>query len=49
VRRLQGDPALARRLAAAGRARLEQSFTAEGTAREVMRIYDEVAGEGRGT
>jgi glycosyltransferase involved in cell wall biosynthesis len=49
VRRLQGDPALARRLAAAGRARLEQSFTAEATAREVMRIYDEVAGEGRGT
>jgi len=44
IRRLQGDPALAQRLAAAARARVERSFSADATAREIMRIYDEVAG-----
>jgi glycosyltransferase involved in cell wall biosynthesis len=45
IRRLQGDPALGRRLAAAGRSRVEQSFSADATASEIMRIYDEVTGQ----
>jgi glycosyltransferase involved in cell wall biosynthesis len=49
IGRLQGDPALARRLASAGRARVEREFSADRTAREVMRIYDEVLVEARGT
>jgi glycosyltransferase involved in cell wall biosynthesis len=44
IRRLAGDPALAQRLAAAGRARVERSFSADATARQVMRIYDEAVG-----
>jgi len=46
IRRLQGDPALARRLGSAGRERVEREFSSAVTAREVMRIYDEVAGAG---
>jgi glycosyltransferase involved in cell wall biosynthesis len=42
IRRLQADPALARRLAVAARARVAGEFTAEATARQVMRIYDEL-------
>lgn len=45
IRRLLDDPELARRLAAAGRAQVERSFSADATAREVMRIYDEAIGE----
>ena len=44
IRRIQADPALARRLAAAGRERVEREFSTEVTARLVMRIYDEVVG-----
>jgi glycosyltransferase involved in cell wall biosynthesis len=47
IRRLQGDPALARRLAVAGRERVEREFSSAVTARGVMRIYDEVAGAAR--
>jgi glycosyltransferase involved in cell wall biosynthesis len=43
--RLQADPALARRLASAGRERVEREFASETTARSVMRIYDEVMAE----
>jgi glycosyltransferase involved in cell wall biosynthesis len=42
IRRLQADTALARRLAVAARARVAGEFTAEATARQVMRIYDEL-------
>ncbi len=42
IRRLQADPGLAGRLAAAARTRVEQDFSAEAAARDVMRIYDEV-------
>lgn len=48
IRRLQADPALARRLASAGRARVERAFSADVTAREVMRIYDEALAEAGG-
>ena len=48
IRRLQGDPALAGRLAAAARARVERSFSVDATAREIMRIYDEVTGQAAG-
>jgi len=48
IRRLMGDPALAQRLATAGRARVERAFSADATAREVMRIYDEALGEAGG-
>jgi glycosyltransferase involved in cell wall biosynthesis len=44
IRRLQADPRLAERLAAAGRERVEREFSAVATARSVMRIYDEVLG-----
>ena len=42
IRRLQADPALARRLAAAARGRVERDFSSEATARQVMAIYDQV-------
>jgi glycosyltransferase involved in cell wall biosynthesis len=42
IRRLQADPALARHLAVAARARVAGEFTAEATVRQVMRIYDEL-------
>jgi glycosyltransferase involved in cell wall biosynthesis len=45
IRRIRSDPALARRLAAAGRERVEREFSTEVTAGLVMRIYDEVMGE----
>jgi glycosyltransferase involved in cell wall biosynthesis len=44
IHRLQADPATAGRLAAAGRARVERSFSADAAAREIMRIYDEAVG-----
>lgn len=45
IRHLQGDPVLARRLASAGRERVEREFASDGTAQSVMRIYDEVMAE----
>lgn len=42
IRRLVADRDLARRLGEAGRARLEERFTAEAMARKVLAIYDEV-------
>jgi glycosyltransferase involved in cell wall biosynthesis len=48
IRRLRADPALARRLAAAGRARVEREFSSDVTARHIMRIYDEVLAEAGG-
>jgi glycosyltransferase involved in cell wall biosynthesis len=42
--RLRADPLLAERLAAAGRARVEREFSVVATARNVMRVYDEVLG-----
>jgi glycosyltransferase involved in cell wall biosynthesis len=42
IRRIRSDPALALRLATAGRERVEREFSSEGAAREVMRIYDEL-------
>jgi glycosyltransferase involved in cell wall biosynthesis len=44
IRRLRADPPLARRLAAAGRERVEREFSSRVTAHDVMRIYDEVMG-----
>jgi glycosyltransferase involved in cell wall biosynthesis len=44
IRRLQGDPTLAGRLAAAGRERVEREFSAAAAGAGVMRIYDEVVG-----
>ena len=48
IRRLQADPTFARRLALAARARVEREFSSEATARNVMRVYDEVLAEARG-
>jgi glycosyltransferase involved in cell wall biosynthesis len=48
IRRLRADPALARRLALAGRARVEREFSSDVTAGHVMRIYDEVLAEAGG-
>jgi glycosyltransferase involved in cell wall biosynthesis len=45
IRRLQADPPFARGLAAAARARVEREFSSEATARNVMRVYDEVLAE----
>jgi len=45
IHRLRADPALAHRLASAGRERVEREFSAEVSARRVMRIYDEVMAE----
>jgi glycosyltransferase involved in cell wall biosynthesis len=42
IRRMRSDPGLARRLAAAGRERVEREFSSVVTAHEVMWIYDEV-------
>lgn len=42
IGRLLADRDLAARLAAAGRARVEQTFTAEGVARAVERVYEEL-------
>lgn len=42
VARLLEDRALARRLAEAGRQRVEQCYTAQGTALAVQRVYEEV-------
>jgi glycosyltransferase involved in cell wall biosynthesis len=47
IRRLRADPALAQRLTAAGRERVERDFSSVVTARNVMRIYDEVMGDAR--
>ena len=44
IRRLLADPLLARRLAAAGRERVQREFSSAATARNVMRIYEEVTG-----
>ncbi len=44
IHQLRADPVLARRLAAAGRARVEREFSAEATARRVMEVYEEVVG-----
>jgi glycosyltransferase involved in cell wall biosynthesis len=45
IRRVRADPALADRLAAAGRERVEREFSSEVMTRDVMRIYDEVMHE----
>ncbi len=44
IHRLRADPDLARRLAEAGRERVEREFSTAVTAPRVMRTYDEVAG-----
>jgi len=44
IRRLRADSKLARRLAAAGRDRVEREFSSDVTARGAMRVYDEVTG-----
>jgi glycosyltransferase involved in cell wall biosynthesis len=43
IRRVRSDPALAHRLAAAGRERVVREFSATATARIVMDVYDQVA------
>jgi glycosyltransferase involved in cell wall biosynthesis len=48
IRRLRTDPALAKRLSVAARKRVEQEFSIVSSARNVMRIYDEVLGEVQG-
>jgi glycosyltransferase involved in cell wall biosynthesis len=45
IRRARADPALAQRLAAAGRERVESEFSSVTTAREVMKVYDDVMTE----
>jgi glycosyltransferase involved in cell wall biosynthesis len=45
IRRLRADPALAHRLAVAGRERAEREFSSEVMAANVMRVYDEVMRE----
>jgi glycosyltransferase involved in cell wall biosynthesis len=40
ISRLRAEPALARRLARAGRARVEADFSSEATARGVMQVYE---------
>jgi glycosyltransferase involved in cell wall biosynthesis len=45
ISRIRSDPSLARRLAAAGRERVEREFSSEVTARKVMGIYDELMGD----
>jgi glycosyltransferase involved in cell wall biosynthesis len=44
IDRLRGDPAFARRLAVAGRLRVQREFSSAATAQGVMRVYDEVTG-----
>jgi glycosyltransferase involved in cell wall biosynthesis len=46
ISRLLGDPPLSRRLGAAGRARVEQHFSADVLARRVSELYDEILGAG---
>jgi glycosyltransferase involved in cell wall biosynthesis len=48
IQRLRTDPGLARRLASAGRGRVEREFSSEITAGRVMQIYDEVLAEAGG-
>jgi glycosyltransferase involved in cell wall biosynthesis len=45
IQRVRADPALAERLAAAGRKRAEREFSSARTASEVMKVYDEVMAE----
>jgi glycosyltransferase involved in cell wall biosynthesis len=45
IRRLRTDPGLGHRLAVAGRERVEREFSSVATARQVMRVYDEVMGD----
>ena len=45
IRRMRADPALAQRLAAAGRQRVEREFSSARTATEVMKVYDQVMAE----
>jgi glycosyltransferase involved in cell wall biosynthesis len=45
IHRLQADPDLARRLASAGRERVEREFSSDVMALQVMGIYDEVLAE----
>lgn len=45
IRHLQGDPATARRLAVAGRARVEREFSSDATARQVAAVYEQVLAE----
>lgn len=45
IRRLRSDPEFARRLAQAGRERVEREFSSAVTARQVMEIYDQVTAE----
>ena len=47
IRRVRVDPALARRLAVAGRERVEREFSSAKTASGVMKVYDEVMAEAR--
>ena len=48
IRRLRSDPDLARRLAKAGRERVEREFSSAVTAGQVMEIYDQVTAEAGG-
>jgi glycosyltransferase involved in cell wall biosynthesis len=45
IGRIRADPALAQRLAAAGRDRVEREFSSVVTGRKVMCIYDELMGD----
>lgn len=47
IRRLRDEPEFARRLATAGRTRVEEKFSVEATASAVMDVYDRVAARGR--
>ena len=49
IQQVRSDPALAGRLAAAGRRRVEREFSAATTASGVMKVYDEVMAEVGGT
>ena len=49
IRSLRADPALARRLAQAGRERVEREFSSVVTARRVMEIYEQVTAEAGGS
>jgi glycosyltransferase involved in cell wall biosynthesis len=48
IRRVRSDAVLSRRLAQAGRERVEREFSSAVTARQVMEIYDEVTAEAGG-
>jgi glycosyltransferase involved in cell wall biosynthesis len=47
IRKLRAEPALARRLALAGRERVRSNFSVEVTARGVMQVYDEMVSRDR--